>query len=311
MNERSVRMKNEDEKNEHIKLVTVFKTGDPAFISFAKSLLEAEGIIYYFKGEGLQNLEGAGSMGTGYNQLFGPVEIQVDAKDAQKAKEMLEQNEQAKFIMPENYDTDEKNGKDEKPESKGNNKTSVKGIFIGILIGIVIAVSPRYIYNAVEKYRQSNHSWVSRHDNNSDGKDDVIYYYENGSPVKIEKDRNFDGKTDLKSFYKNDIIDHIESDDNYDGVFERKTYYKNGITSREEFDDNDDKNPETVVNYIDGIIYNEQSYHESTHKIWRKILYQNGRMSEERIDLDGDGKFETLIKYNDYGRMISIARTAK
>lgn len=96
-----------DEKNEHIKFVTVYITGDPAFISFAKSLLEAEGIIYYFKGEGLQNLAGAGSMGTGYNQIFGPVEIQVDERDAQKAKEMLEQNEQAKFVMPENYDADE------------------------------------------------------------------------------------------------------------------------------------------------------------------------------------------------------------
>jgi len=298
-------------KNEHIKFVTVYRTGDPAFISFAKSLLEAEGIIYYFKGEGLQNLEGAGSMGLGYNQLFGPVEIQVDEKDAQRAKEMLEQNEEAKFIMPENFGADEKNGKDEKPESKGNNKNSFKGIFIGILIGILLVISATYIYNAVEKYRQRNLSWVSEHDENKDGKPDLFYHYRKGVLAKIEQDRNYDGKIDLRCFEKDGSRNYCASDDNFDGIYERKYYYQNSIVSREEFDDNNDKNPETVVNYIDGIIYDEQSYHESTHKIWRKILYQNGIISEDRMDLDGDGKFETLIKHNEYGRIISITRTAK
>jgi hypothetical protein len=39
-------MHTSDEKPERIKFVTVYKTGDPAFISFVKSLLESEGIIY-------------------------------------------------------------------------------------------------------------------------------------------------------------------------------------------------------------------------------------------------------------------------
>jgi antitoxin component YwqK of YwqJK toxin-antitoxin module len=304
-------MKNEDEKNEHIKFVTVFKTGDPAFISFAKSLLEAEGIIYYFKGEGLQNIGGAGNIGTGYNQLFGPVEIQVDEKDAQKAKEMLEQNEQAKFVMPDYMNAGEKTEKDEECKPADEKKVSFKGIFWGILIGIILAVTFNYIYKAIEKYRQNNLSSVDKLDNNKDGKTDVIYYYENGALAKIEDDRNYDGKIDQKSFYKNDIIDHVEADNNYDGVFEIKTYYKNGITSHDEFDLNNDGKPEAVANYIDGVIYDAEYYHESTHKICSKILYQNGIISEERIDLDGDGKFETLLKYNEYGRLISITRLAK
>lgn len=304
-------MNSKDEKSEHIKFVTVYKTGDPAFISFAKSLLEAEGIIYYFKGEGLQNLEGAGNIGTGYNQLFGPVEIQVDEKDAQKAREILEQNEQAKFVMPENFDADDKNEKDEACKPQDKKKASFKGIFIGILIGIVMAAAFYYIYKAIEKHRQSNYFWVDKVDNNNDGNADVIYYYENGALAKIEDDRNYDGKIDQKSFYRNNIIDHVEADNNYDGVFEIKSNYKNGVLSRDEIDANNDGKPEIIANYIDGVIYDAEYYHEVTRKLFGKDFYQGGLLREERVDVDGDGKFETLIKHNEYGRVISINQAAK
>ncbi len=301
-------MNSKDEKPERINFVTVYKTGDPAFISFAKSLLESEGIIYYFKGEGLQNLEGAGSIGTGFNQLFGPVEIQVDEKDAQKAKEILEKSEQSKFDMPEDIYADEK---DEKSESKDNNRASFKGIFTGIIIGIVLTVAFNYIYKEIAKYRRSNLSWVSEDDINKDGKPDLFYYYEKGALEKSEEDRNFDGKIDKKYFLKQGITDHTESDDNYDGVFERKSYAKNGVLSSEEIDMNNDNKPDGFLNYIDGVIYDEKIYHELTHKLWDKILYRNGIINEESIDLDGDGDFDTLIKYNEYGRLIKINHLTK
>lgn len=300
-------MNSKDEKPERINFVTVYKTGDPAFISFAKSLLESEGIIYYFKGEGLQNLEGAGSIGTGFNQLFGPVEIQVDEKDAQKAKEILEKSEQSKFDMPEYTYSDEK---DAENESKGNNKASFKGIFAGIIIGIIIAIVIHYIYN-VEKYRQSNLSWVDKLDTNKDGSPDLFYNYQNGVLVKIESDKNFDGKIDQRCLFKNDMQEYCESDENYDRVFERKSYFKSGVLSREEIDVNNDKKPDNYLSYIDGVIYDEKIYHELNHKLWDKILYRNGIINEESIDLDGDGKFDTLIKYNEYGRLIEINHITK
>jgi len=70
-------------------LVTVFETGDPALVALAKSLLEAEGIEFAAKGEGLQDILGLGRFPGGSNVLAGPVEFQVNAEDAEKAKSLL------------------------------------------------------------------------------------------------------------------------------------------------------------------------------------------------------------------------------
>ena len=86
---------------EFVKFVTVYETGDPAYIAFAKSLFESEGIKYYVKGEGLQDLFAGGRLGTGFNPVIGPVAIQVDEKDAEKAKDILSQIEQGKFELSE------------------------------------------------------------------------------------------------------------------------------------------------------------------------------------------------------------------
>lgn len=72
-----------------LELVTVFATGNPALLAIAKSLLQEAGIRYFAKGEGLQHLFGAGSIG-GFNPALGPVEIQVDIEDEHEARELLQ-----------------------------------------------------------------------------------------------------------------------------------------------------------------------------------------------------------------------------
>ena len=72
-----------------IVLTTVLSTGDPALIAMAKSLLDGEGIEYLLRGEGLQNLFGWGSVGTGYNILTGPAEFVVRSDDAERARQLL------------------------------------------------------------------------------------------------------------------------------------------------------------------------------------------------------------------------------
>ncbi len=86
---------------EFVKFLTVYETGDPAYIAFAKSLFESEDIKYYIKGEGLQDLFAGGRFGTGFNPVIGPVAIQVDEKDAEKAKDILSQIDQGKFELSE------------------------------------------------------------------------------------------------------------------------------------------------------------------------------------------------------------------
>lgn len=95
-------------KKEHIKFVTIYKTGDQSLILFIKSVFESENIIYYLRNEAVQDLFGGGRLGTGYNVLAGPVEVQVDERDAEKAGEILAQIEKGEFTILE-----------ENPEEKG------------------------------------------------------------------------------------------------------------------------------------------------------------------------------------------------
>jgi len=70
-------------------LVTVFKSGNEALISLVKSILDEANIKYLVKGENIKDLFGFGVIGTGYNPLTGPVEIQVLEENADYAFELL------------------------------------------------------------------------------------------------------------------------------------------------------------------------------------------------------------------------------
>ena len=71
-----------------VELVSIFATGDPGVIAVAKSLLDGEEIDYLIRGEGLQDLFGAGRMG-GFSYAMGPAEFWVRADDADCARELL------------------------------------------------------------------------------------------------------------------------------------------------------------------------------------------------------------------------------
>jgi len=71
------------------KFITVLRTGNQGQIAIAKSLLDEAGIPYIAKGEGVQDLFGAGRIGGGYNYITGPVEIQVRASDESEALDLL------------------------------------------------------------------------------------------------------------------------------------------------------------------------------------------------------------------------------
>ncbi len=71
------------------KLVTVFKSGNEALIALAKSMLDEAEIKYLIKNEGVQDLLGLGVLGTGFNPLTGPIQIQVLPEDEVTAKEIL------------------------------------------------------------------------------------------------------------------------------------------------------------------------------------------------------------------------------
>ncbi|MGA2668902.1 MAG: DUF2007 domain-containing protein [Ignavibacteria bacterium] len=71
------------------KLVTVLSTGNEAIISLAKSILDDAGIQYFAKNEGVENLIGIGVIGTGFNPVIGPIELQVLEENEEEAKKLL------------------------------------------------------------------------------------------------------------------------------------------------------------------------------------------------------------------------------
>ena len=73
----------------HDELVTVFESRDQALLAVAESLLEEADIEFFAKGEGIQDLFAGGRIGTGFNPVVGPVQLQVPADDAEEATAML------------------------------------------------------------------------------------------------------------------------------------------------------------------------------------------------------------------------------
>ena len=70
-------------------LERVLATGDAGVIALARSLLEAEDIPYFVRGDNLQDLFGMGRL-TAFNYAMGPAEFWVRADDASRARELLE-----------------------------------------------------------------------------------------------------------------------------------------------------------------------------------------------------------------------------
>ena len=72
-----------------LQIVTVLATGDPLRMEMAKSLLDSAGLDYWVKGDGLQDLFGAGRLGSGFNFTVGPMLLQVDKSDEADARAIL------------------------------------------------------------------------------------------------------------------------------------------------------------------------------------------------------------------------------
>jgi len=83
-------------------LVTILETGNQFLIARVKSILDEAGIPYLAKGEGLQDLFGLGRIGAGYNQIVGPVQLQVRNDQEQLARRLLEEIDTA---VPDDAET--------------------------------------------------------------------------------------------------------------------------------------------------------------------------------------------------------------
>lgn len=134
--------------------VTVLRTGDPTLLLMAKSLLQAAGIACSAKGEGLQDLFAAGRLGTGFNPLIGPAEIQVSSADETAAREILRDLETGE--ASEQEPADEEGGDqeleafaeesaDESTEEEGSASRRDKNVFRALVVCQVLATLLGYL----------------------------------------------------------------------------------------------------------------------------------------------------------------------
>ena len=238
-------------------------------------------------------------MGTGYNPVIGPVQIQVDEKDSEKAKELLNQIEAGEF---ENLESNAEYNHAEKVEDNRAKGHTFRDILIGITIGVLISVIGFFVYD----HREKHLSGVVKYDLNKDSRPDLFYYYENGIIVREEKDRNFDGKIDEWFFFKDGVVDHGVSDNNFDGIADAWFHFKNGVLTRFEIDTNSDNKPEIIEHFTNGVLSEKLWVHESTRKVWKRALFEVGIMKEEYVDQDYDGAFDIKIIYDSSERPIRI-----
>jgi len=74
-------------KNDY--LVTVLKTNDVSQLMLAKALLLGAHIPFFAKDEIVQDIFGVGRIGSGFNVITGPIQIQVTRDRAEEARSLL------------------------------------------------------------------------------------------------------------------------------------------------------------------------------------------------------------------------------
>lgn len=80
----------EEPAEERIEMRRIDEPIDPALAPVAVAMLEEAGIRHELAGEGVQDLFGAGRLGTGWNVLTGPVRFRVEASRVDEARRIVE-----------------------------------------------------------------------------------------------------------------------------------------------------------------------------------------------------------------------------
>lgn len=104
----------------------VLSTGDPGILALAESVLRGANVPHVVRGDGLQDLFGAGRLGTGFNPLAGPAVLEVSPSDRDRVRELLsELVEDESFEDGEPVEADD--GSDDEARRGSNGEPSSPG----------------------------------------------------------------------------------------------------------------------------------------------------------------------------------------
>lgn len=307
---------------------TVLETGDPALLAAAKSALDGAGVPFVVIGEGLQNLEGMGVLGSGYNVVFGGARVRVPEKKAREARALLaeeaELGDDPDALIRAAAATSEPGEKAPAGGSRGRwGSGFVQGAGVGLLIGILggLAISAA---GRLDRRPRGTLSGESKLDSDGDGRPDSWARNEGGVMRSLAQDRNYDGERDAwvefdrysrrtswrgdqnfdgepDSFvrYQDGRAVSMEEDLDFDGAIDRWTDFgQDELPAAQRDDSNDDGEPDVWADFDEvGVVAEERFDTDYDGTPDGRAEYRTGRMVARQLDTDYDGTFDLSITY--------------
>jgi len=232
-----------------------------------KDLFEQEGIDAQIDGEFLQGAAGG-------LPPVGLVGVKVNESDIEKAKEIIALMEQSQPNSEAAISTRKKN----------NSYTPFISFFVGVSLGVASSV---WAYNTPEKVLSESI--------------DEKTTYRDGRVHKIEQDKNSDGRMDLIFYYdRHELVSSAKSDTDFDGVFETSIEYLRNQPLLEKSDTNGDGKIDLILRYIHGVLFSVEYISPKTGMVKKRSYYKLNKLIKSEIDMDDDGKFDSTTMYDFY-----------
>jgi hypothetical protein len=143
-------------------------------------------------------------------------------------------------------------------------------LLVGVLLGIGLTAIAYFLWNYFSLTG-------TPYDRNADGKDDVVYEYNDRVPRSAKFDNNFDGFFETLAIYNRD-----------------------GDVVRMEIDRNRDGKPDVIEYNTLGKLDSVEIIEPGTGKVRKRMFYKLDIKVQEEVDQDGDGVFEKVIKFDEY-----------
>jgi hypothetical protein len=275
----------------------VLETGDPALLAAARSVLQGAGVPYLVTGEGLQNLEGGGVLGAGYNPIFGAARVQVPAARAAEARALLtEEAEPAAdgdAPMPAAEAATSEPGEARRGGAQAGRWGNgfAQGLGVGLMAGILAGLAI-FAAGRLDQDDEEAGDGTAAVDTDGDGRPDHWAHYEDGVLVSMASDLNFDGKRDSwTEFDRNSRPTAAREDRNFDGKADSFIRYVDGRpTSMEEDSDFDGKVDRWTEFGERGLIRaQKEDSNGDGRPDWWNDYDDAGQIRAERADTDFDG----------------------
>ena len=311
-------------ESETVEYEELLSTYNPSDISLLKSLLDPEGIIYFFQGEQFSYVR----------PLADPVRLMVKKDQISKASEIIKDLDLS-IVAYSHSDGENGSRMGQQSENVKDKKEKYIDIrfWIGLISGILIGITILFFLEnkGYFSFRTSQTEWDSNNDGNIDvwrevkkdgtyidiydvnfdGKQDNNYYYnKEGALERSALDTNFDEKIDwLYFFNQQGLLERSEADIDFDGHIDYWIRYKDGYIVEDATDYNRDGEKDEWCTYQKSLKDECKWSYLNDDIIDKKIIYKNGKKIKELYDRNRDGTFDQTILLDEFERVIEDKKT--